>query len=162
MDLFRKAADSGYTAAANGLAVSLTDGSQDNNFTEAFLYFDRSVDHPMVHGSGFGVQGLGFRSVEHPMVQGSGFGSFKHSMVQGLGFRVLNYGLSIIPLFKRYFPYSCFFRIVKISQLRGPRSSDITRHMLQSIDCPLNQVVAHLCAERKLNHECLNRADPKP
>ena len=81
MDLFRKAADSGYTAAANGLAVSLTDGSQDNNFTEAFLYFDRSVEHPVVQGSGF-------RPIKHSMVQGLGFRSVDHPMVQGLGLRV--------------------------------------------------------------------------
>lgn len=51
IELFRQAADSGYTPAQNGLAVSLTDGSLDNNFTEAFLYFDRSVHAPETLGS---------------------------------------------------------------------------------------------------------------
>ena len=41
--LFRKAADEGYTAAYNGLALSLTDGSSDNNWTEAFHYFNKSA-----------------------------------------------------------------------------------------------------------------------
>jgi TPR repeat protein len=42
LQLFRQAADRGYVAAQNGLAVTLTDGSSDNNFTEAFIYFERS------------------------------------------------------------------------------------------------------------------------
>ena len=33
----------GYTAALNGLALSLTDGSPDNNLTEAFRYFNKSA-----------------------------------------------------------------------------------------------------------------------
>ena len=43
LELFRKAADQGYTAALNGLALSLTDGSPDNNLTEAFHYFNKSA-----------------------------------------------------------------------------------------------------------------------
>jgi TPR repeat protein len=43
LELFRQAADRGYVAAQNGLAVTLTDGSIDNNFTEAFIYFERCV-----------------------------------------------------------------------------------------------------------------------
>mmetsp|Transcript_38732 Transcript_38732/g.60403 ORF Transcript_38732/g.60403 Transcript_38732/m.60403 type:complete len:1056 (-) Transcript_38732:48-3215(-) len=43
LELFRQAADQGYVAAQNGLALSLTDGSPDNNFTEAFQYFNRSA-----------------------------------------------------------------------------------------------------------------------
>jgi len=34
---------SGYTAALNGLALSLTDGSSDNNLTQAFHYFNKSA-----------------------------------------------------------------------------------------------------------------------
>ncbi|EKX44135.1 hypothetical protein GUITHDRAFT_72490 [Guillardia theta CCMP2712] len=43
LNLFRKAAAQGYVAALNGLALSLTDGSADNNFTEAFHYFNQSA-----------------------------------------------------------------------------------------------------------------------
>ncbi|KAJ1488096.1 hypothetical protein T484DRAFT_1940011 [Baffinella frigidus] len=41
--LFRAAADQGYVAAHNGLALALTDGASDNNFTEAFIHFNRSA-----------------------------------------------------------------------------------------------------------------------
>eukprot|EP00960_Hanusia_phi_P044125 756481-Hanusia_phi.AAC.8 len=43
LNLFRKAAAQGYVAALNGLALSLTDGSADNNLTEAFHYFNQSA-----------------------------------------------------------------------------------------------------------------------